>query len=94
MKKLIPVLLLVAFTAGCGSGVIQGDCDSSHENFCDANTLYRVDLCGNAVPLGQCEQGCNLEFNGCRSALRTVATGAQTIPADLRDLPRIEPYDR
>ena len=102
MKKFFTILMVVALTAGCGSGIINADCEDSYENFCDADILYRVDLCGNAVPLGQCEHGCNLECTGCQSSpepaersetMAPVATGEQ-MTIELRDLPRIEPNDR
>ena len=108
MKKLFPILMVVALTAGGGSGIINGECDSSHENFCDGDILYRVDFCGNAVPMGHCEHGCNLEFTGCQAACDTagspqLAERAKTMApvetneqmtAGLRNLPQIDPIDR
>ena len=108
MKKFFPILMAVALTAGCGSGIINADCDSSYEHFCDADILYRVDLCGNAVPQGQCEHGCNLEFTGCQvdcdivGSLEPVQNNCTYAPvetgkymtAGLRDLSRIEPVGR
>lgn len=108
MKKFFPILMVVALTAGCGSGLINADCEESFESFCDGSILYQVDLCGNSVALGQCEYGCNLEFSGCQAfkiagspkpveSANTFATAAnyeQMNSAEFQDLPQIDPYDR
>ena len=108
MKTLVPILMVVAMTAGCGTGSIDAKCDDSYEHFCDASVLYLVDLCGNSIPMGHCEFGCNVEFNACQgkcspfgpqesvvsaSKYAPAEVGGHEISSELQGLPQVGPIE-